>query len=308
MHLAKCCIASAFPSASYVSIGGSTARGTADQFSDLDLTIYHDSKKNCDQNIEFHNTIVQVQFSLMPRLEDVRRNPWAYRFLTEIKIVKDKNDLLGCVKRDAIKFINSSEGRKKMIHAVQTIVHDRIVAANRFFEAGRFYSSTNAAMGAWSEAAFLYLFLTEGNLSTSRVIPCIQENSNLYREFQTHASIRECRANTDFSSVLHRLREYLRAQEVKAVFDLDPLQERLVEQKNRRYMQLGDPFNLQWQMYGEALGLFFDLDNFVPFEYYHARLPEELQRELRGIGFIPLEKSHLDGLRILSKKMIAMCL
>ncbi|WP_353948373.1 hypothetical protein ABNN70_00425 [Sporolactobacillus sp. Y61] len=305
MQLAMSFIASFYPSACCVSIGGSAARGTADQYSDLDLTVYNNSTQMCDQNIEFRHTLIQVQCSPIPRLEAVYQNPWAYRFLNEIKIIKDKNNLLSCVQSDAKKFLNSSAGQKKMIRTVQAIVQDRILATKRFFQAGRFYSATNAAMGAWSEAAFLNLFLKEGSLSTSRVIPCIRKDQDLYRAFRTHASIRDCDFMTDFSPILHRLREYLRAHHVKAPFDLDPLQEKLVERKNKRFIETGDSFNLQWQMYGEALWLFFCINDSISFEHVYDQLPERLQRELSWIGFTPLEKDNLDGLCSLSNNILS---
>lgn len=297
-------VASFFPNERFVSIGGSIARGTADQYSDVDLTIYNHLKVTDDQNVEYRDIIIQIHFSSLPRIRSVCKDPWANRFLSEIRVLRDKDNLLRNIHQEACTFLNSSSAQKKMIYTVQEIVQHRILAAKRFYQIGRFYSATNAAMGSWSEAAFLYLYLAEGSVSTSRLIPCIRKDQHLYHAFRTHGSICECQKGTDFSPMLHRLRTYLRAQKVEAPFDLDPLQEQLVEQKNKRYIQSGDCFNLQWQMYGEALWLFFCLDDSLPFEYYYGQLPSALQKGLRQIGFVPLEKCGFDALCRLSIEMI----
>lgn len=293
-----------FPNEPFASIDGSTARGTADQYSDIDLTIYDDSKPQCDRNIEFFGVIVQVHFAALPQLVHVHQDPWAYRFLCEMKIIKDKNDYLKTIKREAIEFLNSIDGKQRMINCVKSIVSDRIVAANRLYKASRFYSAMNAAMGAWSEAAFLHMYLTEGELSTSHVIPCIREDDQLYRSFRKHSSIRECSDINDFSPILHKLRAHLRKQNVDAPFDLDPLQEKLVDHKNQRFIHKGDLINLQWQMYGEALWLYFCIDEQTTFEQFYEDLSTELKQGLSCIGFIPLEKQHIDGLGNLSMRMV----
>jgi predicted nucleotidyltransferase len=293
-----------FPNESFASIDGSTARGTADQYSDIDLTIYDDSKLHCDKNIEFSGVIVQVHFASLSQLVHIHQDPWAYRFLSEMKIIKDKNEYLKTVKKEAIEFLNSLDGKQRMIHCVQNIVSDRIVAAKQFYKASRFYSATNAAMGAWSEAAFLHMYLTDGELSTSYVIPCIRKNDHLYRSFREHSSIRACSGVKDFSPILHKLREHLRKRSVDAPFDLDPLQEKLVERKNIRFIQSGDLINLQWQMYGEALWLYFCIDEQKTFEQFYEGLSTKLKVGLSLIGFIPLEKQHIDGLCNLSIRMV----
>jgi predicted nucleotidyltransferase len=48
------------------SIDGSTARGNADQYSDIDLTINGGSKQQCDKNIEFSG-VTSPYFSLSSR-------------------------------------------------------------------------------------------------------------------------------------------------------------------------------------------------------------------------------------------------
>jgi predicted nucleotidyltransferase len=293
-----------FPNETFVSIDGSTARGTADQYSDIDLTIYGDLKQQYDKNIEFFGVIVQVHFATLPQLVQIHQDPWAFRFLTEMKIIKDRNDYLKTVKREAIEFFNSLDGKQRMLKCVKNIISDRIVAANRFYKVSRFYSATNAAMGAWSEAAFLHIYFTEGNLSTSHVIPCIREDDQLYRSFREHSSIRECSDINDFSPILHKLRAHLRKRNVDASFDLDPLQEKLVEHKNQRFIQNGNLINLQWQMYGEALWLYFCIDEQTTFEQFYEGLSTELKQGLSLIGFIPLEKQHIDGLCNLSIRMI----
>jgi predicted nucleotidyltransferase len=294
-----------FPNEPFASIDGSTARGTADQYSDVDLTIYDDSKQQCDRNIEFFGVIVQVHFAALPQLVHIHQDPWAYRFLSEVKIIKDKNDYLKTLRREAIEFLNSLDGKQRMINFVKNIVSDRIIAANQFYKADRFYSATNAAMGAWSEAAFLHMYLTEGELSTSHVIPCIRRDQRLYRSFREHSSIRACSDVNDFSPILHMLRDYLREQNIDAPFDLDPLQEKLVEHKNQRFIQNGDLINFQWQMYGEALWLYFCInDEQKMFEQFYEDLSNELKQGLSLIGFIPLEKQHIDGLCNLSIRMV----
>ncbi|MCL1631965.1 VOC family protein [Sporolactobacillus sp. CPB3-1] len=157
-------VASFFPNERFVSIGGSIARGTADQYSDVDLTIYNHLKVTDDQNVEYRDIIIQIHFSSLPRIRSVCKDPWANRFLSEIRVLRDKDNLLRNIHQEACTFLNSSSAQKKMIYTVQEIVQHRILAAKRFYQIGRFYSATNAAMGSWSEAAFLYLYLAVSDL------------------------------------------------------------------------------------------------------------------------------------------------
>ncbi|EST10781.1 nucleotidyltransferase domain-containing protein [Sporolactobacillus laevolacticus] len=304
IRLAKEFVTLTFPEESYASISGSAARGTADKYSDIDLTIFNASDQQIDKNIEFCSEIVQVHFTPLPQIEQVYKSPWAFRFLSEIKIIRDKSNLLETIQNRAIEFFNSLSGKQQMISEVQRIVKDRTMAANQFYKAGRTYSATHAAMGAWCEAAFLHMYMTERTLATGCLIPCIRKNQQLFSSLKKYSSIRECSSITDFSPILHLLREYLREQNYDLPFDLDPLQEMLVERKNKRFINTGDLFNLQWQMYGEALWLYFCIDDQKTFEQFYESLPIELKRGLSSIGFVPLEKQNIDGLCNLSQLLI----
>ncbi|WP_100488304.1 LysR substrate-binding domain-containing protein [Sporolactobacillus pectinivorans] len=70
-----------YPRRTFVSIGGSAARGEADLYSDIDLMIYTDSnKQNRDRNAKFKDGMIQLHFAQIPLIEQVHRSPWAYRF------------------------------------------------------------------------------------------------------------------------------------------------------------------------------------------------------------------------------------
>lgn len=305
IDLAKKFIRRTFTDKCYISVSGSAARGTADRYSDIDLTIYDDDNRLIDTNSEFHGRIVQVQTARFPQIEQVYKHPWAHRFLSEIVIMKDQRSRLEKTKNHAVAFFQSPDGRQQMIYEVQKTVEERISAAHQHVAVGRFYSATHAAMGAWSEAAFLHMYLTENALSTGGVIPCIRKNQRWFDLFKKYSPICPCNILTDFTPILHKLRNYLRKQYRDELFDLDPLQDKLVAYKNRRFMQIGDMLNLQWQMYGEALWLYFCTEaDHKTFEEFYRSLPDELKRECRLIGFVPLEKQSIDGLCDLSRMMI----
>ncbi|MCI1857097.1 MAG: nucleotidyltransferase domain-containing protein [Sporolactobacillus sp.] len=284
-----------------VAVGGSVARSGADEFSDIDLTIFR-ADDSADRNVDDSGYIIQLHFERLPDVVQVLQNPWAFRFLDEMKIISDRNGRLKSLQHAASSFFHSAPGRARMIAEVRRLVQERLAASRRLFESQRALSATHAAMGAWSEAAFLRLYLQEGSLSTDRLIPFSRQDRLRFEAFQHCSSICTAGCARDFSPVLHELRHFLSARGVNAPFDLDPLQEMLVRQKNCRLLRAGDPFALRWQMYGEALWLCFAADQ--PFEPLYASFPAKLKCGLSAIGFRALSERKLAELCRLSRAMI----
>ncbi|MFT8363056.1 MAG: nucleotidyltransferase domain-containing protein [Sporolactobacillus sp.] len=287
-----------------VSISGSAARGTADMYSDIDVTVYAPNiPKQADVNTTFRGTIVQVHYEQLPSRRRLYDNPWDYRFLLEMRTIKDEGQRFEQLVTDVLRFFQTPTGKKVVADEVHQIVQDRIHAAHERCQKAQFFSATHAAMGAWCEAAFWRMFVAEHTSATDRLIPFMRKNEQIFAEFKTCSSINESKRIMDFSTIVRDFRAYLRKIDKQSAFDLDPLQDELVANKNRRYIQSGDMFNLQWQMYGEALLLYFSCVN-EAFETFYDKLPGDLQRGLGLIGFVPLTKQKIERLCDLSESMI----
>ncbi|MCO7124541.1 nucleotidyltransferase domain-containing protein [Sporolactobacillus shoreicorticis] len=289
----------------YASVSGSAARGDADKYSDLDIHIFgRRFTGEQEQNHLYHGEIVQVHAGLLPNRGQIIRSPWEERAWAELMIIKDRDNRLGKIKKDALNYFFSSAGRKKILGQVAQIVDQRIHFAYSCLGKKQWFSATHAAMGAWSEAAFCRMFLKTHQLSTGQLIP-FYRREGLYQEFLDCSIINGLRYE-NLSSVLCKLRNYLKDKGSLSPFNKDPLQHELCKRKNERFVNKGDFVNLQWQMYGEALWLFFDSAGKENFEMFHQKLPDSLKHELRKVGFVPLDRSRVELLCGLSRKLLTL--
>ncbi|MFX3617054.1 MAG: nucleotidyltransferase domain-containing protein [Sporolactobacillus sp.] len=114
IRLAKEWIRNTCPEIANVSVSGSVARGQADKYSDVDLTLFGNCEE--DKTIEYKSEILQLHFGPIPKIEQIYRSPWEHRSFSEIEIIQDKDELLKKTKEKAIDYFNTTAGRKKMIH------------------------------------------------------------------------------------------------------------------------------------------------------------------------------------------------
>lgn len=293
----------------FAGVGGSAGRGDADEYSDIDLIIYTNDKFTDASDVWYGNEIIQLNVmhaSELPNESGIIASPWDNRFLTEITIIKDMDNRLSQIKNSAIAYLSSVDGRVKMAEQVGQVVKDRKLFALDSLHGDNLYSATYAAMGAWAEAAFLYLYLCEGSLSTGNLIPRIKKMREHYTRFVNASSISLAEKPADTLNTLTKFRKHLRSKNYLFKSDQSEIQDQLCKRKAQRLVKEEEKFNLLWQMYGEALWLYFETANGKCIEAYFADLPKELQKDLSKIGFKPVDEKQLKALCVLSGELISL--
>lgn len=291
----------------FAGVGGSAGRGDADEYSDIDLIIYTNDEVTGSSDVLYENEIIQldvIHASELPNELGIFASPWDNRFLTELTIIKDTDNRFSQTRNWAIAYFSSVEGRVKMAEQVGKVVKDRKLFALDSLYKDNLYSAMNAAMGAWAEAAFLYLYLCEGSLSNGNLIPRIQKSSEHYARFVNASPISMKEKPAVTLNTIRKFRQYLSKQNYLFEFGHSEIQNELCERKAQRLINKEDKFNLLWQMYGEALWLYFETANGKSFEAYFDELPEELQTDLSKIGFKPIDENKLKALCVLTDELI----
>ncbi|WP_228409540.1 nucleotidyltransferase domain-containing protein [Radiobacillus deserti] len=294
----------------YAGVGGSVGRGEADEYSDLDLIVYTNTsvpKNNLD--VLYNGEIIQLDIldiAKIPNEQEILEFPWDYRFLSEMSIIKDNDGLLSDIIKSATNYFNSYDGKKKLLEQVSNIVRERIEFANKCLDENRLYSANIASMGAWAEAGFLYLFVNYNLLSTGGLIPVLEKLNNHIERFKNVSPFSMEGELSDVSLILSSFRQHLRDQG-HLYNDLSEVHDTLCDRKIKRLLINKERLNLLWQIYGEAVGLYFETSNGLSLEKYFQDLPISLQNGLSKIGFIPLNKNKVNELSNLSKELLAFC-
>lgn len=289
--------------------GGSVGRGKADDYSDLDLMVYTDSFINT-KNIDtlYKGEIIQLDLldiRKIPTEQQILQSPWEHRFLSEISIIKDHNGLLSDTINIATNYFNSDAGRKKMLEQVSYIVKERIGFAKDCLEENRLYSANIGSMGAWAEACFLYLFLNHNSLSTGSLIPMLEKLNGHIERFKNVSPFSLQGLLPDISIILSNFRKYLREQGY-IHSDLAEIHDTLCDRKIQRLLTNKERLNVQWQMYGEAVGLYFATSKGLSLEQYLQGLPRSLKNGLYQLGFAPLDRNKVNELCSLSEEILAL--
>lgn len=175
----------AIPNIKYATVGGSVARGEADQYSDIDLNIYVSSGPNYDDNFVYEGEIVQLFVTdQLPTEKQVKDNPWESRFLKESVSIYDPTREFYILKEYATTFFKSKEGKELLGRQAIDIVSIRKQWAMDSLSQERFYSAQLGAKSSWADAAFMYLFFAQDTVSTGSLIPHIKKNiKNNYGEY-----------------------------------------------------------------------------------------------------------------------------
>ncbi|MEZ2660792.1 nucleotidyltransferase domain-containing protein [Aneurinibacillus aneurinilyticus] len=293
----------------YAFVGGSVGRGEADKYSDVDLTIYTNTNLSSNKSdVIYNGEIIQLEtlhIDELPNQHMIEESPWDYRFLNEITIVKDEADKFSKIKQWATTYFGSENAKKKMVKQVSEMVKERTMYAFDYLKQHKVYSATHASMGAWAEAGFLYLFLNHNSLSTGLLIPRIQNLKVHFEEFKRVSPFSIIDDLSEVPVILSRFRKYLRKQG-HSYIGLCDIHDTLCERKVQRLLNNNEDFNLLWQMYGEALWIYFETSNGLSFEQYFDNLPNELQKDLSKIGFIPLEEKKVRELCRLSDELLTL--
>ncbi|WP_195576488.1 nucleotidyltransferase domain-containing protein [Paenibacillus sp. 1001270B_150601_E10] len=293
---------------SYACIGGSVARGDADLYSDVDLTLYGTKRTGHDQNFIYKGEYIQLEECLLeelPTKEAIARQPWAHRFWNECYILQDEDHTLCELQSFCRDYVGSEGGRQRMLEEVTRIAHQRLADGMASWKAGNGESAAIACFGAWAEAAYLYMWLAKGSLATGELIPLLRETIDLDSILMLFFT---CPTQHDVwhkpVSTVKALRAYLISQGTEFPFGLSDLQNQLIERKAARYMQYKDWQNISYQLYAEALWLYFETSNGVSFEDYKSNLPSFLQREMEGLGFVNLSQEGCSKLQQSTEELL----
>lgn len=310
IQLAKQYIKESRLTVAYACVGGSVGRGDADDYSDIDLTLYtNDHFIESLDDIHYRNIIIQLEVkhvSDIPQIQAIYDFPWDNRFLSEDLVIEDIDNRFMQIKQQAEAYFTSVKGRERMLEQVSKVVKDREQFALDALNENKVYTAGIAAMGAWTEAAFLYLFLLENSLATGNLIPSIQKLAGHFQAF-TYASTFSEEANPpEIPLKLKAFRTHLRETQAYT-FGLSEIQDQLCDSKAKRLLDQNQQFNFIWQLYGEALWLYFETANGKTFEQYVADLPDHLQKGFADIGFKPIDEKRVKLFRKLSDELLHLC-
>lgn len=290
----------------YASLHGSVARGEADQYSDADLTVYLEGEASAySMDTYYQGEILQLHIQggkELPLQEEITANPWDYRFFIETVIITDSAHHYQELTDWAKSYLLSDQGKQQMIKQVKSIVEERSQTAYAFSEQGFDYAAHIAAAGAWTEAAFLLLFLEKHSVATGALLPFMEEQYDL-TAFQQIISVPGELTPAKISLVLREYRDFLRAAGYNH-YELADLHHGLCEQKIKRLSDKRQYFHTYWQMSGEALGLYFATSRGKVLDHYLSELPSSLQQNLTTSLFLPLKQRQVQALNKLSKKLI----
>jgi len=277
---------------------GSVARKEADQYSDLDMTIYTSHSVLEDQHtVEVSGEVIQVSWHSLqefPNEVQVKSDPWGYRFLSEVVLLKDDGAKLERARDFALRYFETIEAQEKMIRTVAQMVEQKLSFARDMIHNDQPYTATNAAMHAWSEAAFLALYLERKSVSTGDLIPYVVRNEDDEKRF-TEMSFLNKNFTKRPEQIIQSFRNHLSENQP---FE-DPtsnIQNQLCEKKANRLMKNDDLLNLSWQMYGEAIWLYLETSTGKSVEEYLNELPTNLQQQLAEIGFTKLTFARLGSI------------
>ncbi|UTR13748.1 hypothetical protein MM221_14145 [Salipaludibacillus sp. LMS25] len=237
----------------------------------------------------------------LPSEHDIYRSPWHARFLTETLILKDTEERFSHIKQLALDYVTSTNGLLTMAQEVTAIVNQRMATARQALKKGMGYSAAMSALGAWAEAAFLYLYVIWQSCATQHVLPCIRSQLNAH-----YTSLIEnppFQRSYDSVSVVKKYRAFLRKYKGNA-HSLAPLHDVLGERKAQRLQEQQDPVNVTWHMYGEVIWLYFETGEGRSLDSFVDELSPELKHDLATIGLTPFREKQVETLGQLTEQLV----
>lgn len=294
----------------YATVGGSVGRGDADSFSDLDLNIYTCTGSANDSMFVYEGEVVQLFVTdQLPTEEQVKDNPWSFRFILETVPVYDPSGEFHVFKNWAKTYFSSIDGRIKLAKEAIDVVNIRKKWAIDSLNQGNNYSAKLAAGSAWADAAFMYLFFVQDALSTGSLISLMKNVKSNYDEYIRILpfSLDLLRNGTGgILRIVERHREFLRLKYPLSsqCFSLSPLQDILIHRKAQRLYHAQQYENMLWQLSGEVFMLFLEFSEGISFEEYFNALPSTLQDDLLSIGFISLDDEQVLKICKLSDELV----
>lgn len=273
-----------------VTAGGSVGRGDADEYSDLDLHFYTLDGPSFDENVPFLGNVIQLHSEPLPTLNQIIENPWEFRFINESRILYDPIQVFSEIKTKAQQFFKSKEGHDLMRLQAEEIVKKRISWAVKSIEKEEWTAAGIAARSAWVDAGFYYLFFTQGTISTGSLLPVLRKivmNNDLgdilFQPDKDHSKV--------LLRAMKRYRAYVR-QNCGKQFDVDPIQDDVINRKIERYKKMHDFENINFHMFGEGFGCLLATNE--PIESSITSLPSELREDIMLLGFRPYSKGEID--------------
>ncbi|WP_066185548.1 hypothetical protein [Gracilibacillus timonensis] len=187
---------------------------------------------------------------------------------------------------------------------VSNIVRERNLSALDFLKEKKYYSATISSMGAWAEAGFLFLYCHFHSLSNELMIPRIQR-LEVYQKFERVSPFHLDVHFLEVQQTIKNFRKHLRKKGY-SYYGLSEIHDTLCERKIKRLSNDAENLNVVYQMYGEALWLYFETSEGKIFERYFGHLPNKLQHDLSKIGFVALEENKVKEICQLSEEIVSL--
>ncbi|MBY0054297.1 nucleotidyltransferase [Brevibacillus agri] len=287
--------------------GGSVGRGEADAFSDLDLNVFMEgASEHRSENRQFRGQLIQLHVHSVPTIEDVRANPWAWRYLQEARLIADPTARFAGWFVQMQDYLESEEARQKMIGQVKAAIAAYERSGDEALAEGRFYSVALLEWAGWLEALQLIACVSHGKLSDRALY-------QLLRELGEWTALEQCFAETyqtkealmDGLAVLAAYRAHLKTRRGQETFSLGAENDVLLKRKIDRLLRQGQYVEAGFLLFSEAVWLYSSTDEGNWWEEHWGELPPELGEALLELGFFQMDELGVSELRRAKAELIA---
>ncbi len=279
--------------------GGSVGRGTADEYSDLDLMVYVEHRGKSNENIDFEGELIQRHIHQFPSLQKVASDPWQFRFLKDARAINDPDRRFATLKSEAMQIFQSEEGKDKLYQGAKVVVESRKAWADSCVAKQTYHTGAMAAMAAWADAAFMYGYFECGSTETGKPISNLRHLPGIYtaitRNWPLDISDKEQEICLRMSS-LNEYRRHLReCSGYKDAFSVASEHAALLSRKVDREIQRQDFVSVHELIYADAYDVILGVYK-ASLENHLNSLPLELKQGLEQLGFTELSERQIQNL------------
>lgn len=287
--------------------GGSVGRGEADAFSDLDLNLFVEgTREHRSENHSFRGQLIQLHVHPVPTSDEVRDNPWRWRYLQEARLVADPTGRFAEWFPQMRAYLESEEAKAKMIVQARGAVEEYERIADEALAEGRLYSAALLEWAGWLEAMQLIAFVSQGQLSDRALFQLVSGLggwSELERHFSVRYAARE--ALMEGLAVLSDYRAHLQTKAGPEAFALGAENDVLLQQKMGRLLQKEQYVEAGFLLFSEAVWLYSSTDADNWWEEHRQELPPGLGESLLELGFFQMDQAKAAELRSARAELIA---
>lgn len=234
---------------------------------------------------DFFLTLADVYLKQNPFPGMICAYAGAYRYVYEARCVYNPDGRYRAWKEEAIRFLESEEGKSKMLVQARTVVDERKRWAEEALLGGLAKTAWLAGVSAWLDAVIMYAWFEKRTLATGKLVPAMRELA-AYGEFVSlfPAMYRD---DHDLWERFHSVAAYRRyfREAGGDEFACSELQDLLMERKLERLVRQRDEEAARWLLLTEAAWLYLSCSEEESLDEHVAALPLPLQEKLGKIGF-----------------------